>query len=131
MAREGRLDYARWLMEQRAAALATAIESLTEVRPQVEFAPAEPEAGAAGPSGEALCWEQSYRDIPQPALWVTAPEATWTELGARTLRAAGGERDSGDPGESVREFFVVEPRPGQRRFPAGGHRRRQPGRQQL
>jgi len=49
MAHEASLDHARWLMEQWVAALATAIESMTEERPQVEFAPAE--GGTAAPGG--------------------------------------------------------------------------------
>lgn len=105
MADESSLDHARWLMEQWAAALATAIESMTEVRPQVEFAPAEPQPDTAAPSGGALCWEQSYKDIPQPALWVTAPEGTWTELGARTLRAAGIE--TAEPADSRNTFLEI------------------------
>jgi len=49
MAQEASVDHARWLMEQWVAALAAAIESMTEERPQVEFAPAE--AGTAAPGG--------------------------------------------------------------------------------
>jgi flagellar motor switch protein FliN len=87
---EPMVDQARWLMEQWTAALAAAIESMTEQRPEVEFA-ASGEDGetAAEPGAAALCWEQGFQDIPQPALWVTAPEKTWLELGGRTLRAAG------------------------------------------
>jgi flagellar motor switch protein FliN/FliY len=103
MAGEASQDHARWLMEQWAAALATAIESMTEERPQVEFAPAEAAAGA--PASGALCWEQGYKDIQQPALWVTAPESTWTELGARTLRAAGIE--TAEPADSRNTFLEI------------------------
>jgi hypothetical protein len=108
MAREPNAENARWLMEQWTAALATAIESMTEERPQVEFAPSGPaEAGAAAaapayaPASSGMgtwCWEQGYTDIQQPALWVTAVEATWMELGARTLRAAGIE--TAEPADS-------------------------------
>ena len=101
MAHEPGADHARWLMEQWTAALATAIESMTEERPPVEFAPSGPaEAGAAAaaPAHSApasgmgtLCWEQGYTDIQQPTLWVTAVESTWMELGARTPGAAGIE----------------------------------------
>jgi flagellar motor switch protein FliN/FliY len=83
-------DQARWLMEQWTGALAAAIESMTEERPRVEFTLlAPPEPAAAEPSGGDLCWEQDFKEIPQPSVWVTAPEATWMELGSRTLRAAG------------------------------------------
>ncbi len=102
MAGEGSLDHARWLMEQWAAALATAIESMTEERPQVECSPAD---APVPPASGALCWEQGYKDIPQPALWVTAPEGTWTELGARTLRAAGIE--TAEPADSRNTFLEI------------------------
>jgi len=45
-----------------------------------------------------LCWEQGYKNIQQPALWITALEATWMELGARTLRAAG--IDTAEPADA-------------------------------
>jgi flagellar motor switch protein FliN/FliY len=104
MAHEPNAENARWLMEQWTAALATAIESMTEERPQVEFAPsgaAEAEAAAAAPAPSGigtLCWEQSYKDVQQPALWITAVESTWMELGARILRAAGIE--NAEPADS-------------------------------
>lgn len=105
MADNASLDHASWLMEQWAAALATAIESMTEERPQVEFAPAEAAAQVAAPASGALCWEQGYKDIQQPALWATAPEATWLELGARTLRAAG--IDTAEPADSRNTFLEI------------------------
>ena len=79
-------ENASWLMEQWTAALAAALDSMTDERPEATFNLADKPA-----EGEALCWEQSFQGIPQPGLWVKAPEKTWLELGRRTLRAAGIE----------------------------------------
>jgi hypothetical protein len=92
-------DHANWLMEQWTAALAAAVESMTEQRPEVQFTPqGEQATGEASESAGALCWEQGFKGIEQPAMWVTAPEKTWLELGGRTLRAAGIE--AAEPGDA-------------------------------
>jgi flagellar motor switch protein FliN/FliY len=83
-------EHAAWLMEQWTAALASAIDAMTEQRPVVEFA-AETDAAGEEPAAGTLVWEQGFKDIPQPALWIAAPETTWLSLGQRTLRAAGIE----------------------------------------
>ena len=81
---------APWFMEQWTAAMAAVVDSMTDERPEIAFAPlAAPESGLAG--AESLCWEQGFKGIPQPGLWVTALESSWLELGRRTLRAAGIE----------------------------------------
>lgn len=81
---------APWLMEQWTAAMAAVLDAMTDERPEVAFAPlVAPESGPAG--AETLCWEQGFKGVPQPGLWVTALESTWLELGRRTLRAAGIE----------------------------------------
>ena len=85
----------RWLMDEWTAALAAAIESMTEERPEVRWTPAGDSAMAGAVEGETLCWEQGFRGIPQASLWVAAPEKTWSELGRRTLRAAGIEAAEG------------------------------------
>ena len=77
----------RWLLEQWTTALVSAIESMTEVRPDIQWA----EPAAEGENAKLLCWEQGFSEIPGPALWITAPETTWADLGGRTLRAAGIE----------------------------------------
>jgi flagellar motor switch protein FliN/FliY len=100
---EANRDNARWLMEQWTAALAAAIESMTEQRPEALFAPQAPEASA--PAAPLLCWEQGFKDIPQPGLWVTAPEKTWLELGGRTLRAAGIE--AAEPADARNTYLEI------------------------
>ncbi len=100
-------EHARWLMEQWTTALAAAIDSMTEQRPGVEFTPeAAADGAAAMPAGEnALYWEQGFKDIPQPAMWVAAPEKTWLSLGERTLRAAG--IDAAEPGDSRNTYLEI------------------------
>jgi flagellar motor switch protein FliN len=99
-------EHARWLMEQWTAALAAAIDSMTEERPEVQFAaePAAPAGGSAAAEG-ALCWEQGFQGIPQPALWVTAPQTTWRSLGERTLRAAGIE--AAEPADARNTYLEI------------------------
>jgi len=96
-------EHARWLMEQWTAALAAAIDSMTEERPEVRFVP-EPAPAGESVQGE-LCWEQGFQDIPQPAMWVTAPEKTWLALGERTLRAAGIE--AAEPADSRNTYLEI------------------------
>jgi flagellar motor switch protein FliN/FliY len=99
-------DYANWLMEQWTAALAAAIESMTEDRPEVQFAPrGDPATGETGESAGALCWEQGFGGIEPPAMWVTAPEKTWLELGGRTLRAAGIE--AAEPADARNTYLEI------------------------
>lgn len=79
---------ANWLMEQWTLAMAAVLDSMTDERPEVAFAP----LAAPEPAPEAaLSWEQGFKGIPQPGLWVMARETAWLELGRRTLRAAGIE----------------------------------------
>jgi len=100
------MEHARWLMEQWTAALAAAIDSMTEERPETRFAAdSEAHAGEGASVPAALCWEQGFQDIPQPALWVTAPEATWLSLGQRTLRAAG--IDAAEPADARNTYLEI------------------------
>jgi len=96
-------SHARWLLEQWTAALAAAIDSMTEERPGVEFA-ADSEGAGSGEPGE-LCWEQGFQDIPEPGMWVTAPEKTWLGLGERTLRAAGIE--AAEPADARNTYLEI------------------------
>jgi len=98
-------DHARWLLEQWTAALAAAIDSMTEERPGVEFVPDSGETGDASAAAGDLCWEQGFQDIPQPAMWVTAPEKTWLALGERTLRAAG--IDAAEPADARNTYLEI------------------------
>jgi len=98
-------EHARWLMEQWTAALAAAIDSMTEERPEVQFSHAAAAAEEGAASAGALCWEQGFQDIPQPAMWVTAPETTWLALGQRTLRAAGIE--TAEPADARNTYLEI------------------------
>jgi len=98
-------EHARWLMEQWTGALAAAIDSMTEERPEVQFAPGPPRDGESSAVPGELCWEQGFQDIPQPAMWVTAPEKTWLALGERTLRAAG--IDAAEPADARNTYLEI------------------------
>lgn len=95
---------APWLMEQWTAAIATVLDSMTDERPEVAFAP------LLAPSSEpadavTLCWEQGFKGIAKPGLWVTALESTWLELGRRTLRAAGIE--AAEPADARNTYLEI------------------------
>jgi flagellar motor switch protein FliN len=93
-----------WLMEQWTAAMAAVLDSMTDERPEAIFAPLQaPESGQAGE--ETLCWEQGFKGIPQPGLWVTALQGTWLELGRRTLRAAGIE--AAEPADARNTYLEI------------------------
>jgi flagellar motor switch protein FliN/FliY len=64
---------------------------MTDRRPEVAWEPATCTLGEIeqAPDAEMLWWQQSFQILPEPALWVGAPRATWEELGGRTLRSAG------------------------------------------
>ncbi len=99
-------EHARWFMEQWTAALAAAIDSMTEERPEVQFAADSATPAGEGPAEEgALCWEQGFQGIPQPAVWVTAPQSTWRSLGERTLRAAGIE--AAEPADARNTYLEI------------------------
>ncbi|HVP46253.1 MAG TPA: flagellar motor switch protein FliN [Bryobacteraceae bacterium] len=90
-----------WLMEQWTAALAAALDSMTDERPEASFTPAT----GMPAEGEALCWEQSFEGIPHPGLWVKAPEKTWLDMGRRTLRAAGIE--TAEPADARNTYLEI------------------------
>jgi flagellar motor switch protein FliN/FliY len=96
---------APWLMEQWTGALAAVLDSMTDERPETAFTPlpAPPSGTAAG--GETLYWEQSFKGIAPPGLWVTALESTWLELGRRTLRAAGIE--AAEPADARNTYLEI------------------------
>lgn len=99
-------EHAGWFMEQWTAALAAAIDSMTEERPEVQFVPDPGTPASEGAAAEgALCWEQGFQGIPQPALWVTAPQNTWRSLGERTLRAAGIE--AAEPADARNTYLEI------------------------
>jgi flagellar motor switch protein FliN len=96
-------ENATWLMEQWATALAAALDAMTDERPETSCAPAA--APAVPPEGQTLCWEQGFREIPRPGLWVTAAEQTWLQLGRRTLRAAGIE--AAEPADARNTYLEI------------------------
>lgn len=83
---------ALWLADQWVAGLMRILESMTDAKPAIERKPEIqailPDAAA---TGEILWWEQGFNVSTEPALWVGAAGPAWTDLGARTLRAAGIE----------------------------------------
>lgn len=98
------IENAQWLMEHWTGALAGAIESMTEQRPECQFA-AEPLEPAAEPTAGTITWQQFFKGLDQAAMWVSAPEKTWSEIGGRTLRAAGIE--SAEPADARNTYLEV------------------------
>jgi len=95
---------ASWLMEQWTTAMAAVLDSMTDERPEAAFTPLPaPESGPA--DEQALCWEQGFKGVPQPGLWVNARESAWLELGRRTLRAAGIE--AAEPADARNTYLEI------------------------
>jgi flagellar motor switch protein FliN/FliY len=84
---------ARRLLDQWTESLSQVLESMTEVRPVIEWHPgsgAMPDQASAG--GERLLWwEQPFRSLPQMAVWVGTTRSVWEHAGTVTLKAAGLE----------------------------------------
>jgi flagellar motor switch protein FliN len=67
--------------------LAQILESMTDQKPQVNW-----EAVSAPPeSAEMFWWAQCLSLGDAPLVWIGAPRPAWSQLGERTLRAAGIE----------------------------------------
>jgi flagellar motor switch protein FliN/FliY len=83
-----------WLGKQWAGSLAQVLESKTGERPTAEWSPPVSEAPSEAPmpDEEILWWEQAFDLVPEPVIWVGLPKQVWSELGTRTLQAAGGEQ---------------------------------------
>jgi flagellar motor switch protein FliN/FliY len=77
-----------WLDERWAARLQEAIEGMTGFAVPVEAISSD-SAREPAVAGGALGWRQGFDLDPDALAWFLAPEATWRELGAQTLRAAG------------------------------------------
>jgi len=75
------------LLDQWAASLGQVLESMIEVKPEIEWKAAP----APGGQPEDLWWEQPFSAGPDVVVWVAAPRPTWEKAGAMTLKAAGLE----------------------------------------
>ena len=78
-----RADSQGWLLEQFAARLASAVETMTGERPAIEFETANPPAGV-------LAWYQPF-DGASGAVWLSVAEADFKAIGGHILKAAGLE----------------------------------------
>jgi flagellar motor switch protein FliN/FliY len=83
MARQNAME---WLAGTWADCLGQAVEAMAGKPPALLWIE-EPGAHA----GPLLWWEQGFDLMPQPAVWVGAPEASWNGVGSFALRAAGVE----------------------------------------
>ena len=78
----------RMLADEVAGRFAQVLEAMTGAAVRTSWKPLEPTDSP--PSGEGLVWWQQPLSVaPEPAFWVGAPDATWTEIGTRSLMAAG------------------------------------------
>jgi len=109
-----------WFLDQWISSLSTAIEAMTEERPEIGWsanAPGADAATAAAKAGEQdgehdaeapdamLWWGQSFNFLPQPALWIGASPKTCDHLGRRALAAAGIE--SAEPADAQNTYFEI------------------------
>jgi flagellar motor switch protein FliN/FliY len=87
-----------WFAEEWTALLATVLESLGGERPK--FTCTVPESGVTlaatsqeiGERHGAILWfEQGFPLPGEPAIWIGAPQKTWSQLAGRVLGAAGVE----------------------------------------
>src|SRR6185295_16317039 len=61
------------------------LQSMTDQKPKVNWA----EASAPESPAEIFWWKQQLSLGDKALIWAGAPAQTWSELGGRTLRAAG------------------------------------------
>jgi flagellar motor switch protein FliN/FliY len=86
---------ARWLAEEFARNLSSAVEAMTGERAEVSTEPLA-SAPTPGNTDSTLFWRQPFTRLPGSA-WAQISEENWIALGAHVLRASGVEE--GDPGE--------------------------------
>ncbi len=74
-----------WLLDQWMNTFTGVLESMMDEQPAMAWAP-----DAAGEIGaNPLIIEQSFKDYPEPMLWIGLPETVHQDLGRRVLMAAG------------------------------------------
>src|SRR3954447_8501317 len=61
------------------------VQSMTDQKPKVNWA----EASAPESAADVFWWKQQLSVGKTALIWVGAPAQAWSELGGRTLRAAG------------------------------------------
>ncbi|MCS7315920.1 MAG: flagellar motor switch protein FliN [Bryobacterales bacterium] len=76
-----------WLTEALAQRLGEALELMTGETAQVAWTTSE----AAPPPGETTWWRQGFSLQPAAEVWIGAPRASWSAIGAHVLAAAGIE----------------------------------------
>jgi flagellar motor switch protein FliN len=94
---------ARWLADEFAGGLASALEAMTGARPGTSCCPlqsAQPQT-----QGEWLWWAEPLDAAPEACIWLGAPEPVWMALGGETLRAAGV--DDAEPADKKSTFLEL------------------------
>jgi flagellar motor switch protein FliN/FliY len=84
---ESAKEIVRSLAGQWSDLLVQIVQSMTDQKPKAHWSEIDGPEGAA----DAFWWEQRLSLGETAAIWVGAPVQAWTELGGRTLRAAGIE----------------------------------------
>jgi len=99
------------ILTEWAGTLEQVLESMTDHRPEIQWQSitgplneAAEQAGA-GMEEQILWWEQPFQLLPEAAVWVGAPRATWEYAGALTLKAAGLE--TVEAAESKSTWFEI------------------------
>lgn len=98
---ESSTELARFLAEEWTRLLGQILESMTDQKPAINWEMASTSPEAAG----MQWWEQRLSLADAPVLWVGAPEPALSELGARTLRAAG--IDSPAPADTHNTYLEI------------------------
>ena len=93
-----------WLISEWAAKLADVIQSMTDVRPEVELATTGVDGEELGKSGQY--WQELPVSIAAEASFVLgAPEETWLKIGDMALRAVGLEQV--DPADARNTYLEI------------------------
>jgi flagellar motor switch protein FliN len=89
---------AKFLMDKWAEATAGCLQSMVDARPEITWQTDDKVTLPTGSSSgdQSLYLEVSLSLLPIPSVWVFLPAATWRELGALALRAAGIDEADAD-----------------------------------
>ncbi len=94
-----RTSILKWLLDELASQVGSALEGMTGERPVVET-----RGGVEPPKDAALQWRQTFSGTPG-AIWIIAPEGATNAAGGMVLEAAGLAET--DPAKFKAEFLEI------------------------
>jgi len=92
------MENAKWLVEEWSASLADVMQTMADIKPQMESKSIE-----GLPQGDFLWWKQLFSCARDAPFWVGAPESSWTAIGQLVLSSAGVENP---PGADLRGSYL-------------------------